>query len=109
MFKKRIILNSQYELEKYTDIFFDFIEIKDGRKVIAIKFTINNQKQTNTKKLLLKDEKIAYEKKKREQDFYKKEDEKLHQSLKNDLYKKQLVTSWIKNNKTRYKKLLDEK
>ena len=109
MFKKRVILQAQYELEKYTDIFFEFHEIKEGRKVVAIKFIIHNQKQTTSQKLLLKDEKIALKKRLKEQDFYKKEDEKLQQSLKQDLYKKQLVSAWIDKNPSKYKKLLDEK
>jgi len=109
MFKKRIILNSQYELEKYTDIFFDFIEIKDGRKVVAVKFTIHNQQEIKSNKLLLKDEKIVKAKIKKEFEFYQDEDKKLNQDLQNELNKKQLVTSWIKNNKTEYNKLLKEK
>jgi plasmid replication initiation protein len=109
MFKKRIILNSQYELEKYTDIFFDFCEIKEGRKVVSIKFTIYNQKQEKSNKLLLKDEKITKAKIKKEHDFYKQEDDKLNQSLQIDLNKKELVSKWINNNKTKYKKLLEEK
>ena len=107
MFKKRVILQAQYELEKFTDIIFDFIEIKEGRKVVSIKFTIHNQKQVKSNKLLLKDEKVAKEKIKKEQDFYKQEDEKLQQSLEEDLKKKKLVTDWINNNKSEYKKLLD--
>lgn len=39
-FKKRALLVGQKELKKFTDIYFDFEEVKKIRKVIAIKFTI---------------------------------------------------------------------
>lgn len=108
MFKKRVLLNAQYELEKYTDIFFDFEEIKEGRKVVSIKFTIHNQKKIKSNKLLLKDEKIAKAKIKKEHDFYQKEDDKLKKSLQKELDKKALVSAWISKNKPEYEKLLGE-
>ena len=40
MFKKRTILRAQKEINSKTDIYFDFEEIKRGRKIHAIKFTI---------------------------------------------------------------------
>jgi plasmid replication initiation protein len=85
MFKKRVVLQAQFELEKYTDIFFSFHEIKDGRKVVAIKFIIHNQKQEKSNKLLLKDEKIAKDTIKKEHEYYKNEDIKLKQSALNDM------------------------
>jgi plasmid replication initiation protein len=48
---KKIILNkSKKELEKHTDIVFDFEEIKTGRKITHIKFVI----QGNSKKIISK-------------------------------------------------------
>lgn len=45
-FKSRVILKAQSELREKTDIIFDFEEIKEKRKVIAIKFYIKpNQSQ----------------------------------------------------------------
>ncbi|NFF82831.1 replication initiation protein [Clostridium botulinum] len=40
-FKRKIILQAQKELKKNTDIYFDFEEIKIGRKVIRLKFIIH--------------------------------------------------------------------
>lgn len=40
-FKKRVILKAQKDLEKYTDIKFSFEEKKEGRKVVALIFYIN--------------------------------------------------------------------
>ena len=39
-FKKRILLKSQKELKEKTDIYFEFEEIKTGRKITDIKFLI---------------------------------------------------------------------
>lgn len=39
-FKSRVILSAQKELKQKTDIYFNFKEIKQGRKVIAIEFEI---------------------------------------------------------------------
>lgn len=41
-FKKRFILKAQIDLEKYTDICFDFTEKKRGRKVVSINFIIKS-------------------------------------------------------------------
>jgi plasmid replication initiation protein len=43
-FKRKIIEKSQKELEKLTDINFDFEEIKTGRKVTSLKFYIKSNK-----------------------------------------------------------------
>ncbi len=40
-FKKRILISSQKELRDHTDIYFEFEEIKEGRKVKAILFLIH--------------------------------------------------------------------
>ena len=39
-FKRRVILQAQKELKEKTDIYFDFREIKRGRRVAEIEFTI---------------------------------------------------------------------
>jgi len=109
MFKKRIILQAQIELEKYTDISFDFNEIKEWRRVVAIKFTIHNKKKTAFKKLLLQDEREAKEKLTKEQVFYQKEDAKLQNDVLENQRKKQLVSEWIKSNPKEYEQLLLEK
>lgn len=46
-FKKKVIVQSQKELEKLTDIKFEFEEVKTSRKVTSIKFYIhaNNQNE----------------------------------------------------------------
>ena len=52
-FKSRVILPAQKELKQKTDIYFNFKEIKEGRKVVAIEFEIlenikNKNKIQNT-------------------------------------------------------------
>ncbi|EJR28758.1 MULTISPECIES: replication initiation protein [Bacillus cereus group] len=44
-FKQRVLKPSQKELNQKTDIFFDFEEIKSGRKVQRIKFIIRGKKR----------------------------------------------------------------
>jgi len=39
-FKRRIILTSQRELKKYSDICFEYQELKESRKIIAIMFLV---------------------------------------------------------------------
>lgn len=54
-FKKRVILKAQKDLEKYTDIKFSFEEKKEGRKVVALIFYINQnapERVIEQKKLL---------------------------------------------------------
>ena len=48
--KNRIILKAQKELKEKTDICFDFEEIKTGRKVTSIKFSIKSNKRVNAPK-----------------------------------------------------------
>jgi plasmid replication initiation protein len=45
-FKRRVIKSAKEEMDEYADISFDLEEIKDGRKVIELKFYIkeNNKK-----------------------------------------------------------------
>lgn len=43
-FKRYIILRTQKELKRLSDIYFDFEEIKTGRKVTSIKFYIHSNK-----------------------------------------------------------------
>lgn len=49
-FKQRVILQAQSELKDYTDIWFDFIEIKKGRKVDQIRFIIHSSKNELSQK-----------------------------------------------------------
>jgi plasmid replication initiation protein len=42
-FKKRVITSSQKEMEEYSDITFDLEEIKDGKKVVELKFYIKEK------------------------------------------------------------------
>ena len=45
MFKKKVILKAQKDLSEHCDISFTFREIKQGRKVVILRFTINRQRQ----------------------------------------------------------------
>jgi len=45
-FKSRIILKAQKDLKQHTDIYFNFKEIKNGRRVVAIIFEIKKNKNT---------------------------------------------------------------
>ncbi|EHR0219569.1 replication initiation protein [Clostridium perfringens] len=49
-FKEKILLKAQIELKEKTDIYFEFEEIKTGRKVTSLKFVIKSNKEN--KKLL---------------------------------------------------------
>src|SRR5690606_36842431 len=42
-FKSKVLLGAQNEINKKTDIQFDFNEFKSGRKVIGIEFIINSK------------------------------------------------------------------
>ncbi|WP_052714303.1 replication initiation protein [Paenibacillus dauci] len=42
-FKKRVIVKAQEEINKHTDIKIDYTEIKSGRKVSEVKFTITSK------------------------------------------------------------------
>jgi plasmid replication initiation protein len=44
-FKKRVILQAQEELAEKTDISFTFEEIKEGRRVVEIRFIIRRQRE----------------------------------------------------------------
>lgn len=44
-FKKRVLKSSQEEIAEKTDISFDYVEIKKGRKVSSIRFTIHSRVQ----------------------------------------------------------------
>lgn len=49
--KRKIIQKSQKELKKLSDIYFDFQEIKTGRKVTNIKFYIHSKKMSIENKI----------------------------------------------------------
>ncbi|MEM7659948.1 MAG: replication initiation protein [Bacteroidota bacterium] len=44
-FKKRVIIQAQEELEEKTDISFTFEEIKEGRRVVEIRFLIHRERE----------------------------------------------------------------
>lgn len=46
-FKRKILIQTQKELQKISDISFKFEEIKTGRKVTSIKFIIKQNKKSN--------------------------------------------------------------
>jgi len=48
-FKRKIIIQTQKELKKISDISFDFEEIKTGRKVTSLKFYIHSNKSKEDK------------------------------------------------------------
>lgn len=49
--KERMLLKAQKELKKYTDIWFEFKEIKTGRKITHIKFVIYSKNDKEKKKI----------------------------------------------------------
>lgn len=55
-FKRKIIIQTQKELRKVSDISFEFEEIKTGRKVTSIKFYIKSKKTKNITKSNANDE-----------------------------------------------------
>lgn len=46
-FKRRVILQAQKEINTKTDIYFEFEEIKESRRVVAIKFIISSNPNNN--------------------------------------------------------------
>lgn len=55
-FKRKIIIQTQKELKKISDISFDFEEIKTGRKVTALRFYIHQNKVKTINKQTVLDE-----------------------------------------------------
>lgn len=49
LFRKNVLEMAQKEINEYSDISFDFEEVKEGRKVVALKFYINSNKKTEEK------------------------------------------------------------
>ena len=47
-FKRKVLQPTSIEIAKYTDIYFEFKEIKSGRKVAKIKFIIKKNIQNLT-------------------------------------------------------------
>lgn len=56
-FKKKIILKTQTELKEKADVYFDFKEIKTGRKVTSYKFEIISNLKNREKDVLITNEK----------------------------------------------------
>lgn len=48
-FKMKVLQQAQKEINEYSDIYFDFEEIKEGRKVVALKFFIHSNKKAEEK------------------------------------------------------------
>lgn len=60
-FKRNVLLQTQKELNKLTDISYEFEEIKTGRRVTALKFYIfsNTKKKVEAKPIVSSEEEIA--------------------------------------------------
>ncbi len=58
-FKKRVILQAQRELDKNTDLSFEFTEIKTGRKVTHLHFKINDRSSQLKREVLTGKEDLA--------------------------------------------------
>lgn len=43
IFKRRILITASESLKQHTDMYFTFEEVKEGRKIIALRFTIHKQ------------------------------------------------------------------
>ncbi|MBC8059631.1 MAG: replication initiation protein [Clostridiaceae bacterium] len=56
-FKRKIIIQAQNEINKNTEISFDYEEIKKGKKIVAIKFKINSK--SSEKEMLKNGESVA--------------------------------------------------
>ncbi|MEG2985082.1 MAG: replication initiation protein [Peptostreptococcaceae bacterium] len=55
-FKRKIIIQTQKELKKISDISFDFEEIKTGRKVTSLKFYIHSNNKKSSSETTVLDE-----------------------------------------------------
>lgn len=72
--KRKIILRTQSELKKLTDIYFEFEEIKTCRKVTSIRFYIHSNKLANKKGFNAPKEEISIT---LDEDFNLSEDDKI--------------------------------
>lgn len=96
-FKKRILKKSQDELKMFTDISFDFKEIKCGRYVKSIKFFIFENNQTENKVLKQVEEIKKNKTKKKPKTSKKTVKEKLVDKVEEDLKNSQeKITQEIK-------------
>lgn len=90
-FKRKIIIQTQKELKKISDISFDFEEIKTGRKVTSIKFFIKANKKVNAPKEIsvdidtTKNDIIKLVELMKDHDITYKEAESIYKSGKGDL------------------------
>lgn len=55
IFKRKVLLVTQQEINKYTDIEFTFNEIKEGRKVTTLRFYIKSKKINKQKAIEIRD------------------------------------------------------
>ena len=103
-FKKKVILVAQKELKQKTDIYFEFKEIKQGRKVVAIEFYIfentkNKKKIQNT----IDFEQISLDIMELQKEFKNKTNLDINYEILNDLIKekgfntvKKYIDNWDK-------------
>ncbi|WP_332834207.1 replication initiation protein [Clostridium perfringens] len=78
-FKRKIILRTQKELKKLSDIYFEFEEIKTGRKVTSIRFYIHSNSLEDKKEINDSKEEIAIT---LDRDFNLSEDDKIFELYK---------------------------
>ena len=70
-FKQKLLIPTQKELKKLSDIYFDFEEIKTGRKVTAIRFYIHSNNKSNLfKKSIISNDELALDTYSKEKDDY---------------------------------------
>lgn len=102
-FKRKIIIQTQKELKRISDISFDFEEIKTGRKVTSIKFFIKANKNVNAPKEMsvdidtTKNDIIKLVELMKEHDITYREAESIYKSGKGDLMHIAKVYEHFKN------------
>ena len=82
-FKRRVILPAQEELKTKTDIYFDFKEKKEVRKVVGMTFFIKKNINYKTDEIILKKNDYNSELFKKLQEYFKQSDERAKWILKN--------------------------
>jgi len=109
MFKKRILINAQNELLKNSDICFQFEELKEWRKVTAIKFIIFNDRKEKEialkPKFISKDELRAKQKQAEQNKVYDEQDIKTDIEVQKIKATKFQITKWSEENKAEFDKI----
>jgi len=54
-FKRNVLQVTQSEIKVYTDIYFEFEEVREGRRIVALKFDIYNQNSQNVNQMIKED------------------------------------------------------